>query len=262
MRPERVQQKWNPVLRPDTRQNKQSEQDDDSKKSQPALVERVVNDIHDLAGADVDQQQIRPIADPLKAGLRRRQSERSVIGIEIGRRQEDRRQYPADDPTLVGEAGRIDEGGEMDAIERPAMIIELRSAGTGPSESWSRTWAAGTRAWTDARARAWSWAWRWSMRGNRWLATARSAGRRLAVRLFGRGQCWRRQRKHRDNSNRASNYAQHSDLSFFGLLRIYRNRHYQIAPDHVTHHSRQHHSTYSVPREKFQLYRPLWEISA
>jgi hypothetical protein len=36
-RPERVQQRWNPVLRPETRQNKDTGRDDDSKIRHPAL---------------------------------------------------------------------------------------------------------------------------------------------------------------------------------------------------------------------------------
>jgi PilZ domain len=38
---QRIQQKWNPVLRPDTRQNKQLEQDDDAKISHRALATRL-----------------------------------------------------------------------------------------------------------------------------------------------------------------------------------------------------------------------------
>ena len=58
----RVQQKWKPVLRLDTRQNKHLEQDDDSKMSHPALEsvadEPTIEEARDLVAVPLSHHQM------------------------------------------------------------------------------------------------------------------------------------------------------------------------------------------------------------
>jgi hypothetical protein len=133
-----------------------------------ALVECAVDRIYDLAGAHVHEQQIRPIAHPLVAGRRRRQTERSPIGIVIIRNQEERREDCADDPTPVTPATRIEERRDVDALDVAPAIAELvipradtrsaselRANNRAASELRARTWSASARrqwcAWRNNR---------------------------------------------------------------------------------------------------------------
>jgi hypothetical protein len=98
-------------------------------------IEGVGHDFCDLSSGHIDQEQIGPVANPLESRFRRRQSERGIVGIIIGRREEERRQHRADGPAPVGPAVGIDEGLGMKGVEGVAAKHEAagRASGMGPT---------------------------------------------------------------------------------------------------------------------------------
>ncbi len=239
MRPERTRQKWIPVLRPDTRHIRNLERDDDSKVSHPALVERAVDHIDDLAGRYIDQQQVGSVSYPLEARVRRRQSESGPVGIVIGRRQEQRRQRRADGPTPVSPTVRINERRNVDPIDRAAALGERPSrAGAGMRTGETRAWSnnRGPRSRLRAVGRSCS-----AGRSGRPCRGFGAAARRFPLLIvLGSRQSWRRERERRGNGEHASNDSQHADLSFAESKRrrICRRRAYQNVPGDVTLHDR------------------------
>ena len=174
------------------------------------LIEHAVSHIDDLAGRHIHEEEVRSVAHPLETGLRRRESERSPIGIKVSLRQEERRKYRANGPTPIGPAGRINEGREMNPVDRAPAVSEVRSNRT------TGTWPHQSRGRRSMRPNDW------------WVGFSR---RRWSLCL---GQHWQGERKHRGNSH----YAQHSNLSFFKLPIVPR-RDYQTSPGHVTRSYRQ-----------------------
>jgi hypothetical protein len=162
------------------------------------LIEHAVSHIHHLAGRDIHKQQVWSVAHPLVARRRRRQPETRPPGIKIIRCQKQRRQQRADGPTPIRPAVRINEGRDMDPVDRMPAVDELCSRRMRTAES---------RNWGSMRHRPARW------RSMRMRPVA--AGRRWSL---SRRQCRQGERKHRGNSN----CAQHSELRFLRLRRSHR----------------------------------------
>jgi hypothetical protein len=95
-----------------------------------SIIKHVVNDLDNFAVREIDQEQIRPVAHPLKVGRRRRQAEQVPIRVLIIAHQENRWQERTDLPAWIAPAGRIDIWSTAHALECTSAIKELRPAGT------------------------------------------------------------------------------------------------------------------------------------
>jgi hypothetical protein len=174
------------------------------------LIEHAVSHIDDLAGRYIYKEEVWSVSHPLEAGLRRRQSERGPIGIEISRHQEERREHRASDPTPIRPAGWINEGRKMNPADHVPVVGELYCTRT--------TWMRGY----ESRARGSTWRNEWPLPGPR--------GARRRRRILRLGQRRNRQHNNRDKSK----YTKHSGLSFFDLRRFHWCRDHQIVPNDIT----------------------------
>jgi hypothetical protein len=162
-----------------------------------SLVEDARHHFDDAAGGHIDEQQIRPVAHPLRAGRGWIETECRPIGIVVLRREEDRRQYRADGPRPIRPARRINEGRKTDRIEEVPVVAELlMSAWSHRAQTRSRPHRTGAPRSGSRRARSYRRAkvrtGRRSMRNDPRLRSRRPAWRRTRWPTWGRTRPCRR----------------------------------------------------------------------
>ena len=87
-----------------------------------ALIEHPVDHLADAAGAAADHQQVRSVTHPAIAVGRRADVIVRVVIEEVGRGQEQERQYLARPPALIAVAARI---AETAALDLPVLLSAI-----------------------------------------------------------------------------------------------------------------------------------------